>query len=99
TSKPLLYVKGFLFLLAGVMASGLLILEHPSWKVALLLGIAVWGFARFYYFAFYVIEHYVDPQFKFAGLWSFVVYLCRRRRPPGDGDRDSPGEPTPDRPR
>ena len=82
TSKPLLYTKGFLFLLAGVMASALLIVEHPSWKVALLLVIAVWSFARFYYFAFYVIEHYVDPGFKFAGLWSFFRYLLGRRRPP-----------------
>jgi hypothetical protein len=46
----------------------------------LLLAIAVWSFARFYCFLFYVIEHYVDPGFRFAGLWSFVRYLMRRRR-------------------
>jgi hypothetical protein len=47
---------------------------------ALLLAVAVWSFARFYYFAFYVIEHYVDPGYRFAGLWDFVRYLLRRRK-------------------
>ncbi len=31
-----------------------------------------------YYFAFYVIEHYVDPGYRFAGLWSFVRYVLRK---------------------
>src|SRR5262249_28583419 len=61
TNKKLIVLKGFLFLVAGVLASVLLIVEHPSLEVVLLLAIAVWSFARFYYFAFYVIEHYVDP--------------------------------------
>jgi hypothetical protein len=62
------------------MASGLILAEHPTVKVALLLGIAIWCFARAYYFAFYVIEHYVDLGYKFAGLGSFVAYLLRKRR-------------------
>jgi len=70
--------KGILFLLVGLAASTLLVLEHPSWKIALLLVIAVWCFCRFYYFAFYVIEKYVDPGYKFSGLWSFVRYLMNR---------------------
>ena len=77
TSKKLIYIKGFLFLLAGTMASALLLAEHPELRVALLLAIAVWCFARFYYFAFYVIQHYVDPDYRFAGLWSFAMYLYR----------------------
>ncbi len=76
----LLYAKGGLFLLGGIMAAGLILVEHPTIKVALLLGIAVWCFARAYYFAFYVVQHYVDPGYKFAGLWSFVCYLLRKRR-------------------
>lgn len=67
------------------MASGLILAERPTVKVALLLGIAVWCFARAYYFAFYVVEHYVDPGYTFAGLWSFTVYLLRKRR--GSKDR------------
>ncbi len=76
----LLYLKGFFFLLTGVLASILLLLEAPTLKVAFLLVVAVWSFARFYYFAFYVIEHYVDPGYRFAGLTSFLLYLLRRRR-------------------
>ena len=80
TNRRLIYLKGSLFLLGGLIASVLLVLEHPTWKVALLLAVAVWCFARFYYFAFYVIERYVDPGYKFSGLWSFARYLLRRRR-------------------
>jgi hypothetical protein len=74
----LLYLKGALFLLLGCLASGLLIWENPSVRVGLLLAIAVWAFARAYYFVFYVIEHYIDDRYKFAGLWSFARYLARR---------------------
>jgi hypothetical protein len=62
------------------MAGLALLLEYPTLKVAFLLVLAVWCFARFYYFAFYVIEHYVDPGYRFAGLGSFVAYLARRWR-------------------
>ncbi len=78
-NAKLIYLKGFLFLLIGLSASALLLIEASSLKVGLLLGLAVWGFARAYYFAFYVIQHYVDDCYKFAGLWSFLQYLCRRK--------------------
>lgn len=80
TNPRLLYFKGFLFVVAGLAAAGLILLEHPSWKVAMLLAIAVWCFARAYYFAFYVIEHYIDPGYKFAGLGSFLRYAMSKRR-------------------
>jgi hypothetical protein len=79
-SPTLIYLKGFLFLLAGCAAAGLVIAEQPTVKVALLLAVAIWCFCRAYYFAFYVIEHYVDPSFKFAGLGSFLLYLLGKRR-------------------
>jgi hypothetical protein len=79
--KPrLIYLKGFLFLFAGLIAASALILENPSLRTIALLVIAIWCFARFYYFAFYVIQHYVDPQYRFAGLWSFAQYLMKSRR-------------------
>jgi|UniRef100_A0A7C4LK79 hypothetical protein len=74
----LIYAKGALFFVGGCLASGLLLAEHPSWKVAALLAIGVWCFCRAYYFAFYVIQNYVDPRFRFSGLISFVRYLCSR---------------------
>jgi hypothetical protein len=75
-----MYLKAGLLLAVGVLASAGLLLECPNPKVALLLALAVWGFARAYYFAFYVIEHYIDGSYRFAGLWSFARYLARRRR-------------------
>ncbi len=29
---------------------------------------------------FYVIEHYVDPEYKFAGVFDFVKYAWGRSR-------------------
>jgi hypothetical protein len=72
--------KGVLFLALGLASSVLLIVEHPESKAILLLSIAVWGFCRAYYFAFYVIEHYVDPGYRFSGLWSFLRYMLSRPR-------------------
>ena len=79
-NPKLIYAKGFLFLVLGMLASSALLLLHQGWREAALLAIAVWAYSRAYYFAFYVIEHYVDPGFKFAGLGAFLVYLCRARR-------------------
>ena len=79
TNPNWIKLKGILFLLIGLLSSLLLVLEHPSWKVAVLLAVAIWCFCRFYYFAFYVIEHYVDPGYRFSGLWSFARYLLTRK--------------------
>jgi hypothetical protein len=79
-SPKLLYLKGALFLCLGLLASAILLWEHPSVRFAALLAIAIWAFARAYYFAFYVIEHYIDAEYKYAGLLSFLRYLARRRR-------------------
>ncbi len=68
-----------MFLFMGSAAAALLILESPSVRVALLLALAVWSFCRAYYFAFYVIEHYVDPGFRFSGLGAFARYWFSRR--------------------
>jgi hypothetical protein len=75
TTPNVIKFKGFLFLFLGIFAATLLLLLHSEWRVALLLGVAIWSFCRFYYFAFYVIEKYVDSSFRFAGLSSFVRYL------------------------
>jgi hypothetical protein len=92
-----IYAKGVLFLLAGLAASALVIVECPTVKTALLLAIAVWCFARFYYFAFYVIEHYVDPGFRFSGLWSFARHVWSKRVPREDPTRSGhePGDAPP----
>ena len=80
TNPAWIKVKGLLFLFLGLFAGTLLLFEHPSLRIALLLVIAVWCFCRFYYFAFYAIERYVDPSFRFSGLLSFASYLIRKQR-------------------
>jgi hypothetical protein len=79
TNPRLLYLKAALFLVGGVLSATILLFEIFNLKNLLLLGLTVWCFARAYYFAFYVIQHYVDPSFRFAGLGSFVGYLLRGR--------------------
>jgi hypothetical protein len=73
-------LKGLLFLLIGIASAVLLWLECPTWRVAVLLAVVIWSFCRAYYFAFYVIEHHVDLQFRFSGLIAFARYLWSRRR-------------------
>jgi hypothetical protein len=74
-----MWLKGILFLFIGGAAATMLVLQKPTWEVVLLLVLSIWAFCRAYYFAFYVIEHYVDPNYKFSGLISFLRYFCRRR--------------------
>jgi hypothetical protein len=71
-------LKGLLLSLIGVTASILVFAELPTLKIAILLALAIWAFCRAYYFTFYVIEHYVDPGYRFSGLWSFLVYCLRK---------------------
>jgi hypothetical protein len=78
-SPRLIVLKGFLFLLLGCLAGGLIIAEQPTLKLLVLLALTVWSFCRCYYFAFYVVEHYIDPSYKFSGLISVVRYLVRQR--------------------
>lgn len=78
TDPRLMYLKAALFLVAGSAACAGLMAQNPSLRTGFLLAVAVWSFCRLYYFAFYVIEKYIDPSFRFAGLSSFVGYVLRR---------------------
>lgn len=79
-TSRMMYLKAILFLVIGTVAVALLLLRHPEWKVAALLALAIWACCRAYYFAFYVVEHYIDGEYKFAGLIDFLMYLRRRRK-------------------
>jgi hypothetical protein len=61
------------------MSATLLIAQNPDVRTAVLLGLAIWSFARLYYFAFYVIERYVDPSYRFSGLTSAILYCFGSR--------------------
>jgi hypothetical protein len=79
-SPAAIWAKGILFLVVGLGAGALLLFEAPTARTALLLVLTVWAFCRAYYFAFHVLGHYVDPEFRFPGLGSFVRCLVRQRR-------------------
>lgn len=80
TSPRLLWIKFGLFVFLGLFAVALALLLFPDVTLAVLMAIAIWAFCRAYYFAFYVVEKYADPSFKFAGLGSFVRYALRRKK-------------------
>ncbi len=73
-SAKLMYLKAALFLVIGLLSVTALLLDSPTLRTAFLLLLTIWSFCRLYYFFFYVIEKYVDPSYKFAGLHSFVIY-------------------------
>jgi len=75
-----MWCKAVLLLMIGLMAGSLVWIEAPSVRTLALLAVCVWGFCRAYYFVFYVIQHYIDPQYRFAGLLDFVRYLIGGRR-------------------
>ena len=80
TNPRVIKFKGLLFLVTGLLAAVLLLIDTPTVRTAALLGIAIWSFCRFYYFAFYVIEHYVDQAYRFSGFVDFFRYLWRTRK-------------------
>jgi MFS-type transporter involved in bile tolerance (Atg22 family) len=75
----LMYLKAALFALIGALCVAGLLAENFNLRTAFLLALAIWSFCRLYYFAFYVIEHYIDSDYKFAGLLSLLSYWWRRR--------------------
>ena len=78
-NPKLMWLKAIVFLMIGIAASALLVLESPTLRVGVLLAVTIWAFCRAYYFAFYVIERYIDPQYRFSGLISFITYALRKR--------------------
>ncbi|MDP9191452.1 MAG: hypothetical protein M3P06_07100 [Acidobacteriota bacterium] len=79
TSARLLYVKAILFLVLGLGAGALLMARSPQPVTMALLAICVWGFARAYYFLFYVLERYVNRAFRFSGIISALLYVVQQR--------------------
>ena len=74
----MMYLKAVLFIVIGMMSSALLIANSPSVQTVVLLALSIWSFCRLYYFAFYVITHYIDPTYRFAGLTSIIGYIYTR---------------------
>ena len=79
-SKRLIVLKGWLFLATALLAAIGLLLRSPEWQTVVLIGVLAWSAARFYYFLFYVLEKYVDPSLRYAGVLAQLQALLRRRK-------------------
>ena len=79
SSKRVIVAKrGNISWLAGMTAT-MLLLQSRSLRVAVMIGVLVWSSCRFYYFLFYVLEHYVDPNLRYAGLLALLGQVSRNR--------------------
>ena len=77
-SKRLIVIKGLLFILTTAASGTAIVVNTPSLTVAALVLILIWASARSYYFLFYVIERYVDPELKYTGLVDLIRTLLNR---------------------
>lgn len=81
-SPAVLKLKAVLFVVIAALSFGLLlllVLPVFSWPIAVLFPLCIWACCRAYYFCFYVMEHYAEPGFKYAGLLDLARHLARRR--------------------
>jgi hypothetical protein len=78
-SKYWIVAKGVAFGGIAVVAAVLVLFESPSVRTAVFLVLLVWAACRFYYFLFYVLEHYVDPTLRYAGLLALVRAVMEKR--------------------
>ena len=78
TSKRWIVAKGVMFGVIAAASAVLLFLDAPTLRTAFLLALLVWSSCRLYYFLFYVLEKYVDPSLKYAGLTSLSAHAWRR---------------------
>ncbi len=86
TNPRVIKLKGALFLFTGILSAGLLLWETLSLRNLFLMAVCIWSFCRAYYFAFYVIEHYIDPSYRFSGLGPFIRYICKRAKTDNPGN-------------
>lgn len=78
-SKKAIYLKAVLFLLILILSIFLNLTSEEFNLRVVSLALIVWSSARIYYFIFYVIEHYVDGEFRFSGLFDFLKYMVKKR--------------------
>jgi hypothetical protein len=73
-------VKAALFVVIALLSAAVLVSQTPTWTTVACVAALAWAASRAYYFAFYVVERYVDPSYRFAGLGSAIAWIWRRRR-------------------
>lgn len=79
-SSSWIVAKGVMFLAIAVAAAALILLESPTLWTMALLTVLVWSACRFYYFLFYVLERYVDPRLRYAGIFALLRAIFRNVR-------------------
>ena len=79
-SKKWIIAKGVMFAGIALATAVLVLIEMPSMRLAALLALLVWASCRFYYFLFYVLEQYVDPTMRYAGLLDLLIGMRQRRQ-------------------
>ena len=79
-SKKWIVAKGVMFAGIALATAALILVEMPSMKLAILMTLLVWASCRFYYFLFYVLEQYVDPTMRYAGLFDLLMGMRQRRQ-------------------
>jgi hypothetical protein len=81
-SSRAMAAKAGLFVVCGVLVGVLLAARSPMLDSPLrtlgLFALGAWCFARAYYFAFYVIERYCDPAYRYSGILSAAAWVARR---------------------
>lgn len=82
-------LKAALFAVIAVTAGGILLAQATTWTTLFLVILVAWSAARLCYFCFYVIEKYIDPSFKFAGLGSVARHLWLNRHHRGNEPKRS----------
>ena len=74
-SKQAIYFKAILFVFILILSIFLNFTSEELDLRILSMVLVIWSSARIYYFMFYVIEHYVDGEFHFSGVFDFLRYL------------------------
>jgi hypothetical protein len=77
-SEKWLWIKGGLFVIVAMLSVFLLAVDFANMKQFVLLMLAIWASCRAYYFCFYVIEKYIDREYRFPGLLYLPQYMFRR---------------------
>ena len=75
-----LKAKGLCFALVGILSSAILISQLPHWSYIAMFLITIWAWCRFYYFLFYVLEHYAGRKRPYAGVLDALTAIFRREQ-------------------
>ena len=78
-SKNWIVAKGIAFAGIAIASAVMVLLESASVRTAVLVVVLVWSACRFYYFLFYVLERYVDPRLRYAGILALIRTIIAKR--------------------